>query len=57
MCGLMGSFAAMEATRALTGFGEPQQGKLHLFDGLTPSMRSIKLPKDPACSSCSGLTA
>jgi len=57
MCGLMGSFAAMEAIRTLTGFGEPQQGKLHLFDGLTPSMRSIKLPKDPACSSCSGLTA
>jgi adenylyltransferase/sulfurtransferase len=57
MCGLMGSFAAMEAIRALTGFGEPQQGKLHLFDGLTPSMRSIKLPKDPACSSCGGLTA
>jgi len=57
MCGLMGSFAAMEAIRALTGFGEPQQGKLHLFDGLTPSMRSITLPKDPACSSCSGLAA
>jgi adenylyltransferase/sulfurtransferase len=57
MCGLMGSFAAMEAIRALTGFGEPQQGRLHLFDGLTPSMRSIKLPKDPACSSCGGLTA
>lgn len=52
MCGLMGSFAAMEAIRVLTGFGDSQKGKLHIFDGMTPSMRSIKLPKDPACSSC-----
>lgn len=54
MCGLMGSFAAMEAIRALTGFGEAQRGKLNLFDGMTPSMRSIRLPKDPACASCGG---
>jgi molybdopterin-synthase adenylyltransferase len=52
MCGLMGSFAAMEAIRVATGFGEVQTGKLHIFDGMTPSMRSIKLPKDPACGSC-----
>jgi molybdopterin/thiamine biosynthesis adenylyltransferase len=52
MCGLMGSFAAMEAIRVLTGFGEAQTGKLHIFDGITPSMRSIRLPKDPACGSC-----
>jgi molybdopterin-synthase adenylyltransferase len=48
----MGSFAAMEAIRALTRFGDPQTGKLHIFDGMTPSMRSIRLPKDPACRSC-----
>lgn len=52
MCGLMGSFAAMEAIRALTGFGDAQMGKLQIFDGITPSMRSIKLPKDPECRSC-----
>lgn len=52
MCGMMGSFAAMEAIRSLTGFGDNQKGKLHIFDGMTPSMRSIKLPKDPACGSC-----
>ncbi|MFN3619625.1 HesA/MoeB/ThiF family protein [Sphingorhabdus sp.] len=52
MCGLMGSFAAMEAIRALTGFGEAQKGKLNLFDGMAPAMRSIRLPKDPACTSC-----
>jgi molybdopterin-synthase adenylyltransferase len=52
MVGLMGSFAAMEAIRVITGFGEDQAGKLHLIDGLMPNMRTIKLPKDPACSTC-----
>lgn len=52
MCGLMGSFGAMEAIRWLTGFGEEQKGKLHIFDGLKPAMRTIGLPKDPECKSC-----
>lgn len=53
MCGLMGSFAAMEAIRYLTGFGDAAKGKLHIFDGLKPAMRTITLPKDAECSSCS----
>jgi len=57
MCGLIGSFAAMEAIRALTGFGEAPKGNLVLFDGIAPAMRSIKLPKDPACRSCGVLAA
>jgi molybdopterin-synthase adenylyltransferase len=57
MCGLMGSFAAMEAIRYLTGFGEAAVSKLHLFDGLKPAMRTITLPKDAECSSCSGVRA
>jgi molybdopterin-synthase adenylyltransferase len=52
MCGLMGSFAAMEAIRLLTGFGDETVGKLHIFDGLKPAMRTITLPKDPECGSC-----
>lgn len=52
MCGIMGSFAAMEAIRILTEFGEAPMGKLHIFDGLKPAMRSITLPKDPACQAC-----
>ncbi len=52
MVGLMGSFAAMEAIRVITGFGEDPAGKLQLFDGLRLGMRSIKLPKDPACTGC-----
>lgn len=57
MTGMIGAFAAMEAIRAVTGFGEDQAGRLHIVDGLKPAMRTIRLPKDPACSSCSGLSA
>jgi molybdopterin-synthase adenylyltransferase len=56
MCGLMGSFAAMEAIRVLTGFGDDAAGKLHIFDGMKPAMRTITLPKDPACLSCGSLS-
>jgi molybdopterin-synthase adenylyltransferase len=55
MCGLMGSFAAMEAIRFITGFGDEQKGKLHIFDGLKPAMRTINLPKDAECGSCGAL--
>lgn len=52
MCGMMGSFAATEAIRHITGFGEEAVGKLHIFDGKKPAMRTLTLPKDPECSSC-----
>jgi molybdopterin-synthase adenylyltransferase len=52
MVGLMGSFAAMEVIRQIAGFGDDQAGKLHIFDGLAPSMRSIRMPKDPGCKTC-----
>lgn len=52
MVGLIGSFAAMEAVRAITGFGHDPAGKLHLFDGLKPLWRTLKIAKDPACKAC-----
>jgi molybdopterin/thiamine biosynthesis adenylyltransferase len=52
--GLAGSWAAMEVVRALIGFGESQAGKLHVFDGLQPGMRTIRIAKDPACRGCGG---
>jgi adenylyltransferase/sulfurtransferase len=54
MAGMMGSFAAMEAIRHFTGFGPDAAGKLHIFDGISPAMRTIRLPKDPACRGCAG---
>lgn len=52
MTGMVGSFAALEVIRAITGFGEDAGGKLHMIDGLAPSMRTIRMPKDPGCSVC-----
>lgn len=52
MVGLIGSFAAMEVVRAVTGFGEDTRGKLHLFDGLKPLWRTLRIAKDPGCKAC-----
>ena len=58
MAGTVGCFAAMHAVRALVqgkaALGDPQWGKLHLFDGLAPSLRTLSITKDPQCSGCSG---
>jgi len=60
MAGWVGTFAAMAAVRVLlaghAAFGDPQFGQLHLLDGLTPGLRSIKVPKDPECSGCGSVT-
>ena len=53
MTGIMGSYAALEAIRVIYPFGEAQSGKLHIIDGLAPSMRTITMPKDPGCRTCS----
>jgi adenylyltransferase/sulfurtransferase len=50
--GVMGSLAAMEVIRALTGFGEDSAGKLLVMDGLSLRFRTVKLPKDPECPAC-----
>jgi len=52
MAGLAGTFAALEAVRELAGFGQSSSGRLHLFNGLTPEMRSIRIVKDPSCKAC-----
>jgi adenylyltransferase/sulfurtransferase len=55
MAGIAGSWAAMEAVRALVGgFGDDAAGKLHIFDGLKPGLRTLTLHKDPRCSGCGG---
>jgi len=56
MAGMIGTFAAMQAIRVLleghAALGEPQFGKLHLIDGLKPSMRTLSIAKDPECRGC-----
>lgn len=52
MAGIAGSFAALEAVRRIVGFGGEPAGKLHVFDGLAPAMRTIRIVKDPECRAC-----
>jgi molybdopterin/thiamine biosynthesis adenylyltransferase len=57
MAGMVGAFAAMQAIRVLlTGtatLGDPQWSRLHLIEGLTPAMRTMRIAKDPECRGCS----
>lgn len=57
MAGWVGTFAAMHAVRVLTeghaAIGDPQWGKVHLLDGLTPALRTMRIVKDPECRGCS----
>lgn len=54
--GMAGTFAAMSAIRVLleghAALGDPQWGQLHLIDGMAPSMRAIRVPKDEGCRGC-----
>jgi molybdopterin-synthase adenylyltransferase len=56
MAGLVGTFAAMQAIRVIlqghAALGDPQWGKLQLFDGLNPSLRTLTIAKDPECTGC-----
>lgn len=49
LTGVLGSLAAMEVVRAITGFGSETTGKLLLVDALAFRFRTIAVPKDPAC--------
>jgi molybdopterin-synthase adenylyltransferase len=52
MAGIAGSFAALEAIRQIVGFGGEAAGKVHIFDGLAPAMRTLKIARDPGCRAC-----
>jgi molybdopterin/thiamine biosynthesis adenylyltransferase len=56
MAGMVATFGAMQAIRVLleghAALGDPQFGKLHLLDGLAPSLRTLNIAKDPDCKGC-----
>lgn len=57
MVGMVGAFAAMQAIRVIlagkTTLGDSQWGQLHLFEGLAPSLRTMRIARDPDCRGCS----
>ena len=56
MAGMIGAFAALQAVRVLLAgratLGDPQWGQLHLFEGLVPSLRTMRIAKDAECRGC-----
>ena len=52
LAGVVGSMAALEAVKLITGAGEPLEGRLLLYDGLAGTARTVRLSPDPACPVC-----
>lgn len=56
MVGMVGAFGAMAAMRVLlegvSTLGDPQWGQLHVLDGLKPSLRTMRIARDPECKGC-----
>jgi len=52
LTGVIGTWAALEAIRIITGFGEDSAGRLALFDAIGFRVRTLTLPADPSCPAC-----
>lgn len=49
MTGVIGAMMALEIIREITGFGATLAGRLLLYDAMGARMRTVRLPRDPAC--------
>ena len=54
LAGMIGTMAALETMRALTGWGQPLTGKLAVVDMLDRRWREVAIAKDPECPICRG---
>jgi len=52
LAGMIGTMAALEAVRALTGLGQPLTGRLAIVDMLDRRWREVAVPKEPECPIC-----
>lgn len=52
LAGMVGTMAALEAVRALTGWGTPLAGRLAILDMLERRWREVGVTKDPECPVC-----
>jgi adenylyltransferase/sulfurtransferase len=50
--GVVGTLAATEALKLLSGVGAPLVGRLWLWESLAATMRTLAVPRDPACPVC-----
>lgn len=52
LAGVVGSMAALEAVKIITGAGQALTGRLMLYDGLAGTARTVTIAPDPACPVC-----
>jgi molybdopterin/thiamine biosynthesis adenylyltransferase len=57
LAGVMGSMAALEAVKVLTGAGRTLEGRLLVYDALNAEVRVARVAADPACVVCGGEAA
>jgi len=50
--GVMGTLQATEVLKEVMGIGEGLSGRLLVWDALAARVRTIRLPRDPACALC-----
>ena len=55
LAGVVGSMAALETIKLVTGAGEPLTGRLLIYDGLAGSSRVARVAADPDCPVCGGV--
>jgi adenylyltransferase/sulfurtransferase len=51
---MVGTMAALEAVRALTGWGRALTGRLTILDMLDRRWREVAIAKEPECPICGG---
>ncbi|MBB6426585.1 molybdopterin-synthase adenylyltransferase MoeB [Sphingopyxis sp. JAI128] len=54
LAGMVGTMAALEAVRALSGWGQTLSGRLAIVDMLDRRWREVAVAKDPECPICRG---
>ncbi len=54
LAGVVGSMAALETIKLITGAGEALAGRLMLYDGLAGTARTVRVTADPHCPVCGG---
>ena len=54
VAGVLGTLQGVEVLKEILGIGDSLAGRLLIYDALGAQMRTIRLPRDPACPVCGG---
>jgi adenylyltransferase/sulfurtransferase len=54
LCGVIGSFQALEALKLACGLGEPLRGIMLVIDALGNGLHSFRFARNPGCPVCGG---